>query len=157
FIAQGCQSGGWRNPINVFLAFGDGMGEFVGRLFTGQWGLTSYGHLTEPAVVFLQWYGPNSIELALFALPLAGAIAYVVGLWAGAHPESTFDSAARLGSIGGLLVPSFLIVLLFFGTFYGPFLAAFGDTPYGFLPTPSWFALHGSYPKWIGSGGNTTP
>jgi peptide/nickel transport system permease protein len=157
FIDAGCQGGGWRNPVNVVLAFGYGMWHFVARLFLGQWGTTSYGHLVEPAVTFLQWYGPNSIELALFALPLSAAIAYVVGLWAGAHPESVFDDAARLGSIAGLLVPSFLIVLLFLGTFYDPFLHAFGDSPYGFMPTPAWFSLNGGYPSWIGLGANTTP
>ena len=157
FIDQGCQPGGWQNPANVLLAFVDGMSQFVVRLVEGQWGLTSYGHLVEPAVTFLQWYGPNSIELALFALPLAAGIAYVVGLWAGAHPESWFDNVARVVSIGGLLVPSFLIVLLFLASFYDPFLAAFGDSIYGIMPTPSWFSLHGGYPGWIGLGANTTP
>jgi eukaryotic-like serine/threonine-protein kinase len=157
FVGSGCQPGGWQSPTNDLLAFLYGMSEFVVRLFEGQWGLTSYGHLVEPAVTFLYWYGPNSIELALFALPLAAGIAYLVGLWAGAHPESTFDSVARIGSIGGLLVPSFLIVLLFLAAFYDPFLATFGDSIYGIMPTPSWFSLHGGYPGWIGLGANTTP
>jgi len=157
FIDQGCQAAGWQNPANVFLAFGYGMWHFVLLLVEGQWGYTSYKSLSEPATTFLQWYGPNSIELALFALPIAAVIAYVVGLWAGAHPDSTFDDAARLGSIGGLLVPSFLVVLLFLGAFYQPFLNAIGDSPYGIMPTPAWFSLHGGSPTWIGSGDNTTP
>ena len=157
FIDSGCEAGGWKNPVNAALAFGYGMWHFVTALFLGHWGTTSYGHLVEPAVTFLYWYGPNSVELALFALPLSATIVYAVGLWAGAHPESLFDYTARLGSIAGLLVPSFLVVLLFLGTFYNPFLGTFGDSPYGFMPTPAWFSLHGGYPGWIGLGANTNP
>ena len=156
FIDTGCQPGGWSNSWNIPLAFGYGMGHFIVQLVTGDWGTTTFGHLRQPAAQFLVWYLPNSIELALFALPIAATIAYLVGLWAGAHPESTFDSVARLGSIAGLLLPSFLIVLLFLGAFYGPFLHALGDTPYGFLPTQLWYVDH-PFPSWIGTGGNTTP
>jgi outer membrane protein assembly factor BamB len=157
FIDKGCEPGGWKNPVNVVLAYGYGTWHFVLQLVQGEWGMTTYGKLTEPATTFFLWFGPNSIELALFALPLSALIAYGVGLWAGAHPGSGFDVASRLAAIGGLLVPTFLIVLLLAGALYAPFLGAVGDSPYGFLPTPSWFFLHGGYPGWIGPAGNTTP
>ncbi|MCI4340685.1 MAG: ABC transporter permease subunit, partial [Thermoplasmata archaeon] len=156
FIDSGCLAGGWSNPGNIPPAFAYGMGHFVTQLVTGDWGTTTYGHLREPASQFLVWYLPNSIELALFALPIAAVIAYVVGLWAGAHPESLFDGGARIASIAGLLLPSFLIVLLFLGAFYVPFLDRLGDVPYGFLPTQLWY-LHHPFPNWIGTGGNTMP
>ncbi len=158
FIDQGCLPGGWSNPWNIPQAFVYGMSHFVYQLLSGDWGTTTYGYLREPATTFLYWYGPNSIELALFALPISAGIAYGVGLWAGAHPESTFDGAARIASVAGLLVPSFLIVLLFLGAFYVPFLNALGDTPYGILPSQIWYVnQHQAFRPWIGTGGNTTP
>lgn len=159
FPAGGClaSSASWANPLAAGEAILDGFGSFVWNLFTLNWGTVSFGFLREPATTFLAWWFPDSLELALFALPIAAGLAYVIGLRSGARPDGPVDVGARLASVGGLLLPSFLIVLLFLGTFYEGFFRTFGDTPYGLLPTPQWFVLHGGPPRWIGLGSNTSP
>ena len=147
----------WSNPVQASAAFLGGLLQFLWDLFTGNWGLASFGQLQQPVVTFLAWWGPDSIQLALFALPISAAIAWVVGLYGGAKRDGAADVGARVLSAVGLLVPSFLLVLLFLGTFYNGFDQAFGDTPYGILPTTSWWAAHGGYPDWIGLGANTLP
>ncbi len=159
YPAGGClaASASWSNPVAVARAFFEGFGGFVYNLFTLNWGIASYGNLREPATTFLAWWFPASLELALFALPIAAGLAYLIGLRAGARPEGGVDLGARLSSVAALLVPSFLVVLLFLGTFYEGFLGAFGDSPYGLLPSPEWFVAHGGPPRWIGLGSNTSP
>lgn len=159
FVPNGCDSGpwSWSNPWEVAQAFAWGLRTFLFNLATGNWGNASYGRLTLPAAQFLQWWLPDSVELALFALPMAAVLAYFVGLYSGAKRDGTVDVGARLLSIAGLLIPSFIVVLLFLGTFYNRYVATFGDTPYGLLPTSGWFIQHGGYPSWIGSANNTTP
>ncbi len=159
YPAGGCvaSTASWADPIAVARAFLEGFGSFVYNLFTLNWGLATYGNLREPATTFLAWWFPSSLELALFALPIAAGLAYVIGLRAGARPEGGVDLGARLSSVAALLVPSFLVVLLFVGSFYEGFLGTFGDNPYGLLPSPEWFVTHGGPPPWIGLGSNTSP
>ncbi|HEY6237852.1 MAG TPA: PQQ-binding-like beta-propeller repeat protein [Thermoplasmata archaeon] len=152
-----CLSGGWSNPLNPPLAFGYGFGHFAWSMFTGDWGYARYGNLVEPATTFLGWWLPNSIELALFALPLSAAIAYFVGLAAGSRRDGVVDAGVRVGSVVGLLVPTFLVVILFLGSFYDVFGRVFGDIPYGFLPSTIWFQAHGGRPPWIGMAETTSP
>jgi ABC-type dipeptide/oligopeptide/nickel transport system permease component/outer membrane protein assembly factor BamB len=147
----------WGVPWQATEAFLGGLGWFVWNLFTLNWGFASYGYLTQPAKTFLYWWGPDSIQLALFALPISAGLAWVVGLYGGAKRDGAVDVSARVLSAVGLLVPSFLLVLLFLGAFYQPFDRTFGDTPYGILPTTAWWAQHGGYPSWIGLGSNTLP
>jgi peptide/nickel transport system permease protein len=160
FVPHACDNGvkwSWSNPWEVTQAFAYGLRTFLVNLFTGNWGNASYGHLVLPAAQFLVWWLPDSIQLALFALPIAAVLAYFVGLYSGARRDGGVDVGARLLSIAGLLIPSFIVVLLFLGTFYTQFVGAFGDTPYGLLPTSGWFIIHGGYPTWIGSANNTSP
>lgn len=155
--AWACAPGGWGNPANATAGFFGGFGAFIWDMFTGQWGSTSYGALTEPAHQFLAWWLPNSIQLALLALPLSAAIAYPVGLYVGAHQERGADVGVRLASVVALLTPTFLVVLLFLGVFYEPFTARLGDSPYGILPALSWYSGPGGPPHWIGLADTTSP
>ena len=157
YPAGGCVTGSWSDPATAGGAFLNGFGTFLANLFTLNWGSARFGSLVEPAVTFLAWWFPDSFELALFALPMAAALAYVIGVRAGSRAGGGVDFGARLASVAGLLVPSFLVVLLFLGTFYGGFLAAFGDIPYGVLPSPEWWVAHGGPPRWIGIGSNSSP
>ncbi|MCI4317855.1 MAG: ABC transporter permease subunit, partial [Thermoplasmata archaeon] len=156
-LSSGCTSCSWSNYVCVARAFAGGLWTFLVNLFTGSWGYATYNHLSLPAVQFLDWWAPNSIELALVALPLSALIAYPLGLISGWRRDGPVDSGIRVGSLIGLLVPSFLIVLLLLGSAYTPFTNTLGDTPYGLLPTPVWFAAHGGQPAWIGEGSNTSP
>ncbi len=152
-----CFPGSWSDPVNPPLAFLGGFLAFVKALFTGAWGMTSYGNLVEPAAQFLAWWLPNSIQLALFALPISALVAYAVGLYVGAHQDRPADLGVRLASVVGLLTPTFLLALLFLGAFYDPFLARTGDVPYGILPSISWFNEHGGIPPWVGIADTTGP
>jgi outer membrane protein assembly factor BamB/ABC-type dipeptide/oligopeptide/nickel transport system permease component len=147
----------WSNPVCAVTAFGEGFGSFVWNLFTLNWGLAKFGRLSLPATQFLAWWAPDSIELALVALGLSAAIAYVVGLLAGWRRESAFDFGARTGSIIGLLIPTFLVLLLFDEGVTTPILHGLGDSPFGILPSQFWFTSHGGLPAWIGQGNNTEP
>ena len=141
-------------PVGGFL---NGYGQFIERLFTGQWGDASYGALVAPATQLLGWWFGDSLELALLALPIAALIAYPVGLLAGWREGGVADASARSLSLVGLLLPSFLLVLAILTALFDPFQRYFGDPPYGTLPSFLWFEAHGGVPNWIGIGGNTGP
>jgi ABC-type dipeptide/oligopeptide/nickel transport system permease component/outer membrane protein assembly factor BamB len=158
FSVGSCTFCSWSDPLCVSEAFGFGYKTFVWNLFTGNWGTATYGHLVEPAVQFLIWYAPDSIELAAFALTISAVLAYVLGLSAGWQRDRPVDTGVRAVSVVGLLFPSFLVILALFTLVYSPFLHVFGDTPFGVLPAPGWFeARGGSVPSWIGIAYNTSP
>ncbi len=156
-LCAGGAAWSWGVPWQAAEGFLGGFGLFIWNLFTGNWGYASFGQLKQPATTFLAWWGPDSIQLALFALPISAGLAWVIGMYGGAKRDGAADVGARVLSAVGLLVPSFLLVLLFLGTFYDPFFRAFGDSPYGTLPNTAWWSAHGGYPDWIGLGTNTLP
>lgn len=157
FSVGQCTTCPWSDPVCVSKAFGFGYQTFIWNLFTGNWGTASYGHLVEPAVQFLIWYAPDSIELGVIALTFSAVAAYVLGLSAGWQRDRPLDTGVRTASVVGLLFPSFLVFLALITLVYGPFLRAFGDTPFGVLPAPGWFEARGSVPHWIGIAYNTSP
>lgn len=150
----GCPPG---QVLCVTSSYAGGLGEFLRLLFTGQWGWVTYGNLREPVTVLLQWWVPNSIELALFALPISAAIAYPIGLLSGWRPGSVLDETARLSSMTVLMVPSIVVVFLLFAAIDRPFYVAFGDLPDGLVPSGAWLAGHGGFPSWWVFGGTTVP
>jgi ABC-type dipeptide/oligopeptide/nickel transport system permease component/outer membrane protein assembly factor BamB len=152
-----CAGCSWSSAGCVASAFAGGLGTFLVRLVTGDWGFASYGLLSEPATQFLVWWLPDSVELAIVALALSVAIAYPVSVWSSARPDSPVDVGSRLGSTLGLLVPSFLVLLAVFSVAYEPFVRALGDSPYGLTPTAAWLADHGGSPPWVGLAGTTSP
>jgi ABC-type dipeptide/oligopeptide/nickel transport system permease component/outer membrane protein assembly factor BamB len=157
FSVGSCTSCAWSDPVCVSQAFGFGYRTFVWNLFSGNWGTATYGHLVEPAVQFLIWYAPDSIELGVVALSISAVAAYVLGLSAGWHRDRPIDTGVRTASVVGLLFPSFLVILALFTLVYSPFVRTFGDTPFGVLPAPGWFEARGTVPSWIGIAYNTSP
>jgi peptide/nickel transport system permease protein len=148
----------WTQFGCVAASFLSGWWHLVVNIFTGQWGTDTFGKNTELVTQMISWWLPPSVELAIFALGISAALAYPIGLLAGWRPESPFDTTVRLGSLLGLLIPSFLVILMVFLAIYQGFLNAFGDTPYGTLPDLQWYGAHGGGPpSWIGLGGNTEP
>jgi ABC-type dipeptide/oligopeptide/nickel transport system permease component/outer membrane protein assembly factor BamB len=158
FSAAACGYCSWTNFGCVTQAFGSGYWAFISNLFTGAWGTSSYGHLTEPSWTFLHWYLPDSLELAAVALTISGVSAYVLGLYAGWNRDRLPDTGVRAASVVGLLFPSFLIVIVLYTGIYKGFVHAFGDTPFGILPNPPWFESYdGRVPGWVGIAYNTSP
>ncbi len=148
---------GWNNAACVLVSFGGGWGNYIVKVFTVQWGYDAFGQNFQPVTQMLSWWVPPSIELAVFALAISTLLAYPIGLVAGWNPDRPFDQGARFGSLVGLLLPTFLVILLMLGLLYQPFLNAIGDSPYGLTPSQQWFDAHGGQPSWIGLAGNTLP
>jgi peptide/nickel transport system permease protein len=162
FAGVSCGGGScsWTTFTCTAEAFWYGYSQFLTNIFTLNWGTTNYGAFSAPAIQFLAWWAPNSLELAVFALGIAFLLAYPLGLLAGWKSGSGFDAGARVASMVALLVPTFLLISLLLATYFVPFQQMFGDSPYGFLPSSIWFEAHfGGSPTvpWIGAGYNTTP
>ncbi len=134
----------------------EGLRRFVYNLFTGNWGFATFFSVREPAIQFVVWWLPNSVELAVVALALSALLAYPIGLRAGWRPGGVVDSGARALSSIGLLVPSFLVIFILIAASYEGFLHYVNDTPYGTLPGPLWLDAYGT-PPWIGIAANTSP
>jgi outer membrane protein assembly factor BamB len=152
-----CTGGSWDNPFDVLRAFAGGWWTFIVNMFTGNWGIAQFGQETRPVTDFIGWWIAPSIELAIVALGLSALLAYPIGLRAGWRPDGRFDIGARVGGLLILLVPTFLLVVLALSALYTSFVATFGDTPYGILPTTEWFNAHGGSPAWVGIAANTEP
>lgn len=137
--------------------FWTGLVPYLGALFTGQWGMAQIGSFQAPAVDFLVWWLPNSLELAAVALALSLAVGYPLGIAAGWRPNGVLDRSVRSVSIVLLLVPTFLVVLFLLILSYEPWLQLVGDTPYGLLPNPTWFLDQNWVPNWLGFAEQTSP
>lgn len=137
--------------------FFSGLGNFVEKIFTGNWGTTSYFAITAPTSQFFAWWLTNSLELAIVSLAIAGVAAYFIGIRAGFRPGGAFDAGARALAAIGLLVPAFFLIFYLVISSWTPFYQWTGDYPYGTLPGALWFDLHGGRPDWIGIAGSTSP
>jgi peptide/nickel transport system permease protein len=146
----------WSNVGCSIGPFFIALGQFVVHTVTGQWGKTSYFAITAPTAQFFAWWLPNSLELAIASLGIAGVVAYFVGLRAGWRPGGAFDVGARSLAAIGLLIPAFFLIFFLLISTWTPYLQYMGDTPYGTLPGALWLDLHG-HPSWIGIAGTTSP
>jgi ABC-type dipeptide/oligopeptide/nickel transport system permease component/outer membrane protein assembly factor BamB len=138
-------------------AYAHGFGTLLIDLFEGNWGWAKFGALHEPVTTYLQWWLPDSIQLGAISLAISMAVAYPLAMIAGWRRKGAFDVASRLASLAGLLVPSFLLTLLILLAFGTRFLGAFGDLPFGTLPSDPWFLTHGGLRDWVGTGDSTSP
>ncbi len=134
-----------------------GYGRFTLNLLSGNWGTATFGHLSAPAVQFLAWWLPGSLELAFVALALSVGLAYPIGMYAGWYGGRPGDAMVRSASLAMLFLPTFLVILLVISLVYGAFYRAVGDVPFGLTPSVIWWGFHGGAPGWIGSAGTTEP
>jgi ABC-type dipeptide/oligopeptide/nickel transport system permease component/outer membrane protein assembly factor BamB len=142
----------------ILKDFLEGFLAFAWSMVSGDWGYAAYGHLSEPVTTYIAWWLPYTLELMAFALVMSAALGYAAGLRAGWKPDGMFDFGTRIASLLGLLLPSFLVILLVLGGAYSSFVHVVGDTPYGITPNLGWYDGHGGLPPgWIGIGGNTLP
>jgi peptide/nickel transport system permease protein len=123
--------------------------------FTGNWGtdivpLAGIGLSGQPWAQVFAGYIPASVQLALFSLPIAAALAYPVSLLAGWSRRPWLDTPARFFTLLGALLPAFVIGILVYNALFFPYLHLFRDIPgLGLLPSVGWFDLRGGYPSWI--------
>ncbi|MGC2288404.1 MAG: ABC transporter permease [Thermoplasmata archaeon] len=147
----------WSNVVCSTGPFFSALTTFVDHIVTGKWGETSYFGIVEPTARYFTWWLPNSIELAVVALGIAGSTAYFVGIRAGWRPGGAVDAGARTLASVGLLLPAFFLIFFLLISSWTPYLQYMGDTPYGTLPGALWLDLHGGRPGWVGIAGTTSP
>lgn len=138
-----------------------GFSQMVVNDFTGNWGISSF--LQYPGVPWSTLYGyllPNSVELAVFSLGIASAIAYPVSLVTGWTRRSGVDVSSRLVSLFGTFLPVMVVGSLVVSLTFFWFVDTFnGDLPdAGVIPTLQWFEnQYGTIPSWILYGSITRP
>ncbi|MGA7649091.1 MAG: ABC transporter permease subunit [Thermoplasmata archaeon] len=144
-------------PPESLTGIDRGFFQLVFNIFTGNWGTTEYSigqtgflnlHLTWIQV--FAYYIPSSIQLALFALPIAAVLAYPISLYAGWSRRPGIDAPARLVTLTGALLPVFVVGTLVLNALFLGYLGYFQDIPsQGLLPADFWFFDRGGYPSWI--------
>ena len=134
----------------------DALGFFRGFLqvlvndFTGNWGNADFLRFHLPWTQVYAYYIPPSIQIALFALPIAAALAYPISLLAGWSRRPGLDAPAQFSTLTGALVPVFVVGLLVVNALFFSYLGWLQDVPnQGLLPTAPWFLDRGGYPSWI--------
>lgn len=147
----------WSNVGCSVAPFFTALATFVDHIVTGKWGETNYFGIVAPTVQYFRWWLPNSIELAVTSLGIAGVAAYFIGIRAGWRPGGGFDVGARFLAGVGLLLPAFFLIFFLLIASWTPYLQYFGDTPYGTLPGALWLDFHGGRPTWIGIAGTSSP
>jgi peptide/nickel transport system permease protein len=142
-------------PPTGLLGYVQGFYQVVVNDFTGNWGTTNLqlaGYVTYkvPWTHIYAYYIPPSIQIAVFALPIAAALAYPVSMLAGWSRRPGLDAPARFLTLTGALLPVFVIGTLVMNAVFFSYLGYFGDIPsQGLIPSIGWFIDHGGYPSWF--------
>lgn len=151
-----------RSGQNLGLGgFFVGFSQMVVHDFTGNWGISTFEQY--PGVPWSTLYGyllPNSVELAVFSLGMASAIAYPVSLVTGWSRRRGVDVSSRLASLIGTFLPAMVVGSLVISATFFWFVDTFnGDLPdAGVIPTLPWvIARYGSIPSWLIYGSITRP
>ena len=146
-----------KTPPESLVAIDQGFYQMVFNLFTGNWGTTTYtpgqaGFLSlhVPWTEVFAYYIPASVQLAVFALPIAAVLAYPVSLLAGWSRRPGVDAPARFVTLVAALLPVFVVGTLVLNALFFPYLKDVGDVPsQGLIPSSAWFFANGGYPSWI--------
>lgn len=154
-----------QSPPESLTQIDRGFFELVANIFTGNWGTTVYSRgqtgFLRLGLGWRQVFGyfvPASLQLAVFALPIAAGLAYPFSLWAGWTRRPGVDPPARFVTLLAALLPVFVVGTLVLNALFNPFLNTFGDLPsQGLLPADFWFFDRGGYPPWILYDFATTP
>jgi len=158
-----------RTPPVSLAGIDQGFYQMVFNLFTGNWGTSSFVRFLNggggpnpaepiPWTQIFAYYIPTSIQLALFALPIAAVLAYPISLYAGWSRRPGFDAPARLVTLTGALLPVFVVGTLVLNALFVGYLGYLQDVPsQGLLPADFWFFDRGGYPSWILYGFATQP
>lgn len=169
YLVIGVPAGLTQYPPESLVGFNQGFYQLVFNLFTGNWGTSSFvryfngGHGPNPLEPIpwswiFAYYIPSSVQLALFALPIAAVLAYPVSLLAGWSRRPSVDAPARFVTLSAALLPVFVVGTLVLNAVFLGYLGYFQDIPSdGLLPSTVWFVVHGGYPSWILYGFATQP
>jgi peptide/nickel transport system permease protein len=131
-------------------SFLQGFGTMVVNDFIGNWGTSDFLRFNLPWTQVYLYYIPPSIQIALFALPIAAAIAYPVSLLAGWSRRPGLDAPAQFTTLTGALIPVFVVGVLVVNAVFFSYLGWLDDVPnQGIIPSTSWWASRGGYPSWV--------
>ncbi|HXY46678.1 MAG TPA: ABC transporter permease subunit [Thermoplasmata archaeon] len=130
--------------------FWTGLAQMIGNDFTGNWGV-SVQNGGVPVAQLYAWAIPQSIQLAIFSLGIAAAIAYPASLLAGWTRRTSVDVAVRATSLLGTFFPVIIVGGAATGALFYWFLATYHDIPTGLLPNSFWWLDQGYTlpPSWI--------
>lgn len=135
------------NPHLTLYGYFEGFGQMVTNIFTGNWGMGPDPYDVPWSQLYIDFL-PTSIELALFALPIAAVIAYPLSLILGWKRRPAVDVPSRLVTLVGALLPVFIVGTLLIYALFFVFFNAFGDVDSnGIIPNVNWFYNH--YNEWI--------
>jgi len=147
-----------QTPPESLATIDRGFFQMLFNIFTGNWGTAAYLKYQLPWTQLFAYYIPPSIQLAVFALPIAAVLAYPVSLLAGWSRRPGVDAPARFVTLTGALLPVFVVGTLVLNALFFSYLDYFQDVPsQGLLPADFWFFNHGGYPSWILYQFATTP
>ncbi len=132
----------FTNPIGMYF-------NFVSDLFRGNWGYIIGQPLTAPTLQAIEFYFPNTIQLAVGATVMALLIAMPLGTYIGARPNSASDQVGRIFSLSGYALPAFWLGLVLIVLFGNNGTAGFGNgtsgnTPVGIIPYLNIFPYFGN-------------
>lgn len=146
------------HPHMTVLDFFQYFYQMVTNIVTGNWGPGPYPYQASYFQLWLDFL-PGSIELALFALPIALAIAYPLSLVLGWTRRPAADVPTRVITLAAALLPLFIVAWLVINALFFAFFNAFHDLDsIGFIPTPTWMIqTYGGVPNWIIYGAVTRP
>jgi peptide/nickel transport system permease protein len=88
-------------------------GRFVGRVFTGDFGVSTGLLPGRDALDIFLTRMPATIELAIFAMIIAVAAGIPLGYFAARRRGSLFDNSSIVGSLVGVAVPVFFLAFVF--------------------------------------------
>lgn len=83
---------------------------FVGKAATGDFGTSIRAR--KPVIELLRERLPNSIKLAVFAMTVALAIAFPLGVMAAVKKDSTLDRVAQVIAVLGQSLPTFWVAIV---------------------------------------------
>lgn len=140
---------------NFFTGFGD----MVANIFTGNWGVASNTPFQLPWFQLYVDFLPNSLQIAIFALPIVAVLAYYLGLSVGWSRRPVVDVPTRVVTLAGGLIPIFVLGLMIEFALAMAFFSYFHDFPGdGIIPAPAWFLTYnGGFPAWVIDGWITKP
>jgi ABC-type dipeptide/oligopeptide/nickel transport system permease component len=144
-------------PATLASGVPEGLGGYVQGFvqvvvndFTGNWGTADILLYQLPWTQVYAYYIPNSVQIALFALPISAALAYPLSLAAGWSRRPGLDEPARFVTLLGALLPAFVVATLVINAIFFGYINDVGDLPtQGLIPSPSWFIDRGGAPSWV--------
>lgn len=85
---------------------------YLSNLFHGNWGMMQSSFYTGPVLTGIEYFFPNTLQLALLTVIVSGVIAIPLGTYIGSHRDKLADQAGRIFSLSGFAMPIFWLAIL---------------------------------------------